>query len=38
MLIDGKFYLYGRPDAHRPGRGIETRKTPDEITAGLRCV
>ena len=35
MLIDGKFYLYGRPDAHRPGRGIETRKTPDEITAGL---
>ena len=34
-LIDGKFYLYGRPDAHRPGRGIETRKTPDEITAGL---
>ena len=28
-----KFYLYGRPDAHRPGRGIETRKTPDEITA-----
>ena len=35
MLIDGKFYLYGRPDAHRPGRGIETRKTPAEITAGL---
>ena len=34
-LIDGKFYLYGRPDAHRPCRGIETRKTPDEITAGL---
>ena len=35
MLIDGKFYLYGRPDAHRPGRGIETRKTPDEITADM---
>ena len=34
-LIDGKFYLYGRPDAHRPGRGIETRKTPDEITADM---
>ena len=33
--IDGKFYLYGRPDAHRPGRGIETRKTPDEITADM---
>ena len=34
-LIDGKFYLYGRPDAHRPGRGIETRKTPNEITADM---
>ena len=34
-LIDGKFYLYGRPDAHRPGRGIEVRKTPDEITAEM---
>ena len=34
-LIDGRFYLYGRPDAHRPGRGIETRKTPDEITADM---
>ena len=34
-LIDGKFYLYGRADAHRPGRGIEKRKTPDEITAGM---
>ena len=34
-LIDGKFYLYGRPDAHRPGRGIETRKTPNEITVDM---
>ena len=34
-LIDGKFYLYGRPDAHRPGRGIEMRKTPNEITADM---
>ena len=34
-LIDGKFYLYGRADAHRPGRGIEKRKTPGEITAGM---
>lgn len=35
LLIDGRFYLYGRPDAHRPGRGIETRRTPEEITAGM---
>ena len=34
-LIDGKFYLYGRPDAHRPGRGVEVRKTPGEITAEM---
>jgi predicted MPP superfamily phosphohydrolase len=34
-LIDGKFYLYGRADAHRPGRGIETRKTPGEITSDM---
>lgn len=35
VLIDGSFYLYGRPDAERPGRGITARKTPQEITAGL---
>lgn len=35
VLIDGSFYLYGRPDAERPGRGITVRKTPQEITAGL---
>ena len=25
-LIDGSFYLYGRPDQERPGRGVEVRK------------
>ena len=35
VLIDGKLYLYGQPDAHRPGRGIETRRTPAEITADM---
>lgn len=34
-LIDDSFYLFGRADAHRPGRGITTRKTPDEITASM---
>lgn len=34
-LIDGSFYLYGRPDQERPGRGVEVRKTPAELTAGL---
>lgn len=32
ILIDDAFYLYGRPDFERPGRGIEIRKTPDQIT------
>ncbi|MDD3795281.1 MAG: metallophosphoesterase [Lachnospiraceae bacterium] len=35
VLIDNSFYLYGRPDAERPNRGIEVRKTPQEITAQL---
>ncbi len=35
VLIDDSFYLYGRPDAKRPGRGIDVRKTPEEITEGL---
>lgn len=35
VLIDNSFYLYGRPDARRPGRGILERKTPQEITADL---
>ena len=32
VLIDHSFYLYGRPDLNRPGRGIEVRKTAREIT------
>ncbi len=35
VLIGGAVYLYGRPDARRPGRGITQRKTPAEITAQL---
>lgn len=35
VLIDDAFYLYGRPDYERPGRGIDKRKSPDEITETL---
>ena len=35
VLIDDSFYLYGRPDYERPGRGIGKRKTPQEITEGM---
>lgn len=35
LLIDNAFYLYGRPDAERPGRGIRERKTPVQITEGM---
>lgn len=35
VLIDDSFYLYGRPDYQKPGRGIERRKTPGEITENL---
>ena len=35
LLVDDSFYLYGRPDMHRPGRGIQKRKTPEEITEGM---
>lgn len=35
ITIDDKFYLIARPDSERPGRGITTRKTPQEITASL---
>lgn len=35
VLIDDSFYLYGRPDYERPGRGIDERKSPQEITANL---
>lgn len=33
ILIDNSFYLYGRADRERPGRGIEQRKTPVELTS-----
>ena len=35
ILVDNKFYIYGRPDADRPGKGVEKRKTAEEIVKGL---
>lgn len=35
VLIDHSFYLYGRPDAMRPGRGIVRRKTAAELMQEL---
>ena len=35
VLIDDSFYLFGRADAGKPGRGITVRKTPEEITADM---
>lgn len=35
VLVDDSFYLYGRPDAQRPGRGIVRRKTAAELMRGL---
>lgn len=35
VLVDDSFYLYGRPDAERPGRGISRRKTAAELMQGL---
>lgn len=35
VLIDDSFYLYGRPDAQKPGRGIDVRKTAAELVSGL---
>ena len=37
VLLGGEVYLYGRPDAQRPGRGIEVRKTPAELIADIRA-
>ena len=34
-LIDDSFYLFGRADAGKPGRGIDIRMSPEEITAGM---
>lgn len=35
VLIDNSFYLVSRPDYKHPGRDIEKRKTPEEVTADL---
>lgn len=35
VLIDDSFYLYGRPDAQKPGRGINMRKTAVELIGEL---
>lgn len=35
ILIDESFYLYGRPDAKKPGRGIAERKSPAQLTEGM---
>lgn len=35
VLIADAFYLYGRPDYNRPGRGISVRKTPAQITESM---
>ncbi len=35
ILIDNEFYIYGRPDYKKLGRGIDIRKTPEEITQYL---
>lgn len=35
VLVDNAFYLIGRADATRPGRDIDVRKSPDELTKDL---
>jgi len=35
VLIDDKFYIYGRPDYSKPGSDIDVRKTPAQVTEGL---
>lgn len=35
VLIDDSFYLYGRPDASKPGNGTGTRLSPAELTKDL---
>ncbi len=35
VMIDGSFYVYGRPDAKKPGRGIAERKSPAQLTEGM---
>ena len=35
VLIDDSFYIYGRPDYSKEGRGIDGRKTPAALTSNL---
>lgn len=35
VMIMDSIYLYGRPDRQRPGRGVDERKTPEEITVDM---
>lgn len=35
VLVADSFYLCGRADSQKPGRGIEERKTPEELFEGL---
>ncbi|HJD30063.1 MAG TPA: metallophosphoesterase [Candidatus Blautia avicola] len=35
VLIDDSFYLFGRADAGKPGRGIDKRMTPEEVTENM---
>ncbi len=35
LVIDNAFYLYGRPDYTKLGRGVEERKSPEAITANV---
>ena len=35
VMIDDSFYVYGRPDAKKPGRGIAERKSPAQLTEGM---
>ena len=35
VLIGDSFYLFGRADKERPGRGIQERMTPGEITRNI---
>ena len=35
VLIDDSFYLYGRADYERPGRGIQQRQSPAELTQDM---
>lgn len=35
VLVDNSFYVYGRPDYAKPGRGITQRKSAAELMVGL---